>query len=41
MALYNDEPEYRQVILGTYGLASFYVDDTAKIIRVFDVTWTG
>ncbi|SPT64511.1 type II toxin-antitoxin system RelE family toxin [Actinomadura madurae] len=41
MALANDEPEYRQVIFGTYGLVSFYVDDTAEIIRVFDITWTG
>lgn len=41
MALYNDEPEYRQVIFGTFGLVSFYVDETAEIIRVFDITWTG
>ncbi|TDD59513.1 hypothetical protein E1293_46385 [Actinomadura darangshiensis] len=41
MALYNDQPEYRQVIFGTYGLVSFYVDDTAEILRVFDITWTG
>ncbi|QFG21144.1 hypothetical protein [Actinomadura sp. WMMB 499] len=41
MAMYNDEPEYRQVIYGTAGLVSFYVDVEAEIIRVFDVTWAG
>jgi len=41
MALYNSEPEFRQVIFGTYGLVSFYVDETKETIRVFDITWTG
>ncbi|GAA3795447.1 hypothetical protein GCM10022226_13510 [Sphaerisporangium flaviroseum] len=35
------EPEFRQAIFGTFGLASFYVDDRAEVIRVYDVTWTG
>lgn len=41
MAAYTGEPEFRQVIFGGLGLVSFYVDDAAEIIRVFDITWTG
>jgi hypothetical protein len=41
MAMYTGEPEYRQVIFGAFGLVSFYVDDVAEIIRVFDITWAG
>jgi hypothetical protein len=24
-----------------YGLLSFYADDTAELIRIFDITWIG
>ncbi len=41
MAAYTGEPEFRQVIFGGLGLVSFYVDDTAGIIWVFDITWAG
>jgi len=41
MAIYTNEPEFRQAIFGTFGLVAFYVDDALEIIRVFDITWTG
>jgi len=41
MAIYANEPEFRQVIFGILGLVSFYVDDAKETIRVFDITWTG
>ncbi|WP_119727568.1 type II toxin-antitoxin system RelE family toxin [Thermomonospora amylolytica] len=41
MAMRPNEPEYRQAIFGTFGLVSFYVDEPAEVLRVFDITWTG
>lgn len=41
MPLYPTEPEYRQATFGPFGLVSFYVDETAEVLRIFDVTWTG
>jgi hypothetical protein len=39
--LQADEPEFRQVIFGGQGLASFYVDERNEVLRVFDITWVG
>lgn len=37
-----DDPAYRMTIFGDgYGLLSFHADDTAEIIRIFDITWIG
>ncbi len=41
MPMHAAEPEFRQTVFGGLGLVSFYVDDTAEILRVFDITWTG
>lgn len=41
MPMRTEEPEFRQAVFGTFGLVSFYVDQDAEIIRVFDITWTG
>jgi hypothetical protein len=40
-SLATAEPDYRQVVFGGYGLCSFYVDESARTVRVFDVIWTG
>jgi hypothetical protein len=33
---------FRQVVFGRgLGLLSFHVDDSAELIRIFDVTWIG
>ncbi|HUZ35951.1 MAG TPA: hypothetical protein VMV17_06455 [Streptosporangiaceae bacterium] len=38
----GDDPAYRMTVFGSgYGLLSFHSDDTAEIIRIFDITWTG
>lgn len=38
----GDDPAYRMTVFGSgYGLLSFHADDTAEIIRVFDITWIG
>lgn len=38
----GDDPAYRMTIFGDgYGLLSFHADDTAEIIRIFDITWIG
>lgn len=41
MPMRTEEPEFRQAIFGVFGLVSFYVDQDAEILRVFDITWTG
>jgi len=36
------DPAYRQATFGQgYGLLTFRVDDTAELIRIFDITWIG
>lgn len=36
------DPAYRQVVFGQgLGLLSFRVDDSAELIRIFDITWIG
>jgi hypothetical protein len=36
------DPAYRQTTFGQgYGLLTFRVDDTAELIRVFDIAWIG
>lgn len=40
-SLPTPEPDYRRVTFGRWGLCSFRIDDTAHIVRVFDITWTG
>ena len=36
----GDDPAYRMTVFGSgYGLLSFHADDTAEIIRIFDITW--
>lgn len=37
--LYLEEPEFRQTLFGEYGVMSFYVDERAQLIRIFNVTW--
>ena len=35
-------PAFRQAVFGQgLGLLSFRVDDSAELIRIFDVTWIG
>jgi len=41
VALYPDEPEFRQTFFGRAGLMSFHVDTGTETIRIFDVTWAG
>jgi hypothetical protein len=38
----GDDPAYRMTVFGAgYGLLSFYADDAAELIRIFDITWIG
>jgi hypothetical protein len=38
----GDDPAFRMTVFGTgNGLLSFYADDAAEIIRIFDITWIG
>jgi hypothetical protein len=38
----GDDPALRIAVFGAgYGLLTFYVNDTAEIIRVFDLAWIG
>ncbi len=38
----GDDPAYRITVFGSgLGLLSFHADDTAEIIRIFDITWIG
>jgi hypothetical protein len=38
----GDDHAYRMAVFGAgYGLLSFYADDTAELIRIFDITWIG
>ena len=38
----GDDPAYCMTVFGSgYGLLSFHADDTAEIIRIFDITWIG
>jgi hypothetical protein len=38
----GDDPAYRMVVFGAgYGLLSFYADDAAGLIRIFDIAWIG
>lgn len=36
----GDDHAYRMAVFGAgSGLLSFYADDTAELIRIFDITW--
>jgi hypothetical protein len=38
----GNDHAYRMAVFGAgYGLLSFYADDTAELIRIFDITWIG
>lgn len=38
----GDDPAFRMTIFDTgNGLLSFHADDTAEMIRIFDMTWIG
>jgi hypothetical protein len=38
----GDDPAIRMTVFDTgNGLLSFYADDVAEIIRIFDITWIG
>jgi hypothetical protein len=38
----RDDPAYRQVVFGQgLGLLSFRDDDSAELIRIFDIAWIG
>jgi hypothetical protein len=38
----GDDPAYRRTVFGSgWGLLTFHVDDSAELIRIFDLTWIG
>jgi hypothetical protein len=38
----GDDPAFRMTVFDAgYGLLSFYADDIAGIITIFDITWIG
>lgn len=38
----GDDPAYRMTVFGAgNGLLSFYADDAAELLRIFDITWIG
>jgi len=38
----GDDPACRQTVFGSgWGLLTFYVDDNAEMIRIFDLIWIG
>ena len=38
----GDDPAYRRAVFGSgWGLLTFHVDDSAELIRIFDLTWIG
>jgi hypothetical protein len=38
----GDDPAFRMTVFDAgNGLLSFHADDTAEIIRIFDITWIG
>jgi hypothetical protein len=38
----GDDPAYRITVFGSgLGLLTFHADDTAEVIRIFDITWIG
>ena len=38
----GDDPAYRRITFGAgWGLLTFHVDDTAELIRIFDLLWIG
>ena len=38
----GDDPALRVAVFGAgYGLLAFRADDTAEIIRIFDIAWIG
>jgi hypothetical protein len=38
----SDDPSFRMTVFdAANGLLSFHADDTAEIIRIFDITWIG
>jgi hypothetical protein len=38
----GDDPADRMAVFGAgYGLLSFYADDPAELIRIFDIAWIG
>ncbi|WP_283139328.1 hypothetical protein [Rhizohabitans arisaemae] len=41
MPLRSEEPDDRQVVFGERGLVTFYINKPARLIVVYDVTWTG
>jgi hypothetical protein len=37
----GDEPEFRETQFGENGLLSFRVDESAEILIIFNILWTG
>jgi hypothetical protein len=38
----GDDPAFRRTVFGSgWGLLTFYVDDDAELIRIFDIFWIG
>ncbi|MBB6347544.1 hypothetical protein ACWGH8_05350 [Nonomuraea muscovyensis] len=37
----RDDPHYREVTFGEYGLAAFYVDRPRRTVAVYDIIWAG
>lgn len=38
----GDDRRFRETVFGSgYGILGFYVDDDARLIRIFDIVWLG
>lgn len=38
---FPDQAAFRWTSFAEFGLASVYIDDVRRVVRVHDVTWTG
>ncbi|WP_067143987.1 hypothetical protein [Microtetraspora malaysiensis] len=36
-----DDPRYREQVFGAVGLVSYLIDDAAKVVHVYAITWAG
>ncbi|WP_237109776.1 hypothetical protein [Nonomuraea sp. MG754425] len=37
----GEDDRFRRAVFGGRGLVSFFVDESAHALRIFDVTWAG
>lgn len=40
-ATYPDKADFRETTFGEFGLMFFVVDDSAELIRTYDLVWAG